>query len=292
MKPTNTSAFATAYQAASTGVIAQVSRYDVFKKRMTAAAISLVTGAAIITGAPTDARAETSGLAHFAATAFGGIVGAAIGGQVGKGNGKTAATVAGGAAGVWVAEKLQEDANQAPNAQRQNTNTGFGPAIAPGWNDSDVRRINQTSRTSLPPQLQSGKVALTEDRITKLTAKERTFLNARDNLARSLYEAQQIQDDLVLEPNSKALQQQGSVANGNQRAAVGAYEQAREGFLTAVEHLGNRGYDVHQYAHSYTLANTRVTAKDLVRSDLAQVTSQVDAAPKNHDNYQGPGYGY
>jgi hypothetical protein len=275
--------FSRAYSTTVDSAILQLGHHEATRSRMTAGALALVAALAVsLTAAPAPVHAQNQ-IQRAAADVFGGIIGGALGSQVGGGRGRKAAEVAGLAAGVWASESVQgNNANTTNRTQRGSVDPNidrFGPS---GWNNSttDTRMTDtrvQRSRTvasvssgSGASLLQSGNVALTAERTAKLNEMEQSFLASRDKYARSIYTAQQLQDDLVLSPSSRSLQQQISAAEGQKRSAENEYAGARQPFVEALEHLGARGYDVHQYAYSYQLTRARVTAGDMRRGDLGQ----------------------
>lgn len=274
-----TSAFCSAFSSATAAVALQVVRHPAIAKRISSAAATLIASMALaMTAAPQHAQAQsTNQVKRTAIDALAGIAGAAIGNQIGGGSGKKAATVAGAAAGVWAAEVMQEDGRTATRGigralreGRDNMGAGFGPALGPGWGDVRVPGMDQ-QRSARGGQLQSGVTALSGERIGKLAELERSFLVARDNYARAIYFSQQAQDDVVLDPGNRAAQQNASAAAAQNRAARERYEGSRGAFVTAVEHLGERGYDVHQFAYPHKIAFLRVTANDMSRGEMSRV---------------------
>jgi len=276
-KPSMT--FSSAYAMTVDAAVLQLARHEAIRARMTAGAISLVAALAVsMTAAPAPAQAQNQ-VQRAAGDVLGGVIGGAIGSQIGGGRGRKAAEVAGVAAGVWAAESIQgnNSNNRYPNQRLSIEPNGdnFGPS---GWNNAPgnngrvqrTQSVGYTSSYSNVPLLQSGNVPLTSDRAAKLGDMERSFLSTRDNYARAMYSVQQLQDDLVLSPSSKALQQEISAAEGQKRTAENEYNSARQPFVEALEYLGARGYDVHQFAYSYQLTRSRVGASDMKRSDLGQ----------------------
>lgn len=285
------SAFSNAFSASVKAVAMQVSRHAVFATRMTTAALTFSAGVAIaLTAMPQQAHAQNQ-VKRAALDGVGGIVGAVLGNQVGGGRGKDAATALGAAAGVWAAESMQESSRdsglrEVPSSRSVPSRDNFGPTISPNWH---VSGIDQQS-ASRSGQLASGTTPLSADRSNKLSAMERDFLAARDRYAKSIFASQQIQDDLILEPGSPDLQKQVTAINSRRDAAQSQYDNAKRGFVSAVEYLGQRGYDVHQYAYSYKLANSRVTAGDMSRGDLSRAmqsrSSHAEVESMNEDTYK------
>lgn len=318
--------FSSAFVAAMSDTAIQAARHEVLSKRMSAAATAVIAGLAIgLTAAPAPAQAQNNQVMRTAADVVGGIVGGAIGNQIGGGSGKKAATVAGAAAGVWVAEAMQSNSGQPQRSRTSSSN--FGPAMAAGWGNapgsktttrvvtrsaapgvtytqvpvrhqqvqgaSSVPGVTFTRVPAAPPQLHSGTTRLSEERMGKLLTMERTFLAARDGYARAIYTAEQAADDVVLDGGSRTAQQQLSAARAQQVKAQEDFEAARGTFTNAVEHMGNRGYDVHQFAHSHKLAQDRVTAGDMRRGDVVHVARGPRAAFEHEDidTMRGQSYG-
>lgn len=282
-------AFASAFTAAMSDTAVQVGRHEVISKRMTAAATAVIAGLMIsLTAAPTSAHAQnTNSVARSAIDVFGGVVGGAIGSRIGGGNGKKAATVAGAAAGVWAAETMQTDSSQHQGRRVGTSNSdSFGPVISSGWSNARMpisapattysrSAQPQAVYTSLPDrqaQLQSGTAEMSEDRMSKLVAMEGTFLAARDAYARAIYASEQAEDDAVLDANGRGVQEKMTATRAQQHKAQGEFDAARGTFVNAVQHMGERGYDVHYFAHSYKLAQARVTSGDMSRGDVVRVT--------------------
>lgn len=282
-------AFVTAFTAAMSGSAVQAVRHEVISKRMTAAATAVIAGLVIgLTAAPAPAHAQNGNtVARSALDVIGGIVGGAIGNQVGGGNGKKAATVAGAAAGVWASEALQSGSLQ-PQRDRAAAprNDSLGPVIAPGWNNTRMpsavpaagySRETQSgaAQSRLPDRqasLQSGTTQMSDERMAKLVAIEGLFLKSRDGYARAIFSNEQAEDDLALDSGSRVAQQNVSAGVAQQRKAQSDYNSARGNFVSAVQHMGERGYDVHNFAYSYNLAQARVTSGDMSRGDLIRAT--------------------
>jgi hypothetical protein len=289
--------FEQAYRAGFGAVLTQVARDDGFRTHLTKAALTLAAGVAIaLTGAQeANAQQPDNGLVRFAKNTVGAVIGGALGSQIGGGSGKTAATVAGAAAGVWASEELLVNGSQQQRSQQNHQGSSMdGPALSMRsgpqmatpqsmqhmGRGSNIERVQQHS--GLPQRLSSGTTPMTADRHAKLAASEQAFLGNRDALARALFSFQQSQDDTVLDPRSRSAKERLVATESVLRNAQGVYGQAKSEFLTAVEHMGARGYDVHQFAYSHGLAYNQVTAKDMARNDidraaLLQQPRQVDA---------------
>lgn len=285
-----TRAFVSAFTSAMSDVAIQAARHEVISKRMSAAATAVIAGLAIgMTAAPAPAQAQNHNpVMRVAADVVGGVIGGAIGNQIGGGSGKKAATVAGVAAGVWAAEAMQSEPAQQHRGRTVTTlsNDSFGPTIAPGWSNTRVPTSQPAPSYSRPAaqgvtytqvparqlQLQSGTAQMSDERMGKLIAMEGTFLSARDSYARAIYASEQAADDAVLDGGSRAVQQKLTATRAQQRQAQDDFEAARGTFVTAVEHMGARGYDVHHFAHSHKIAQARVTAGDMRHGDVVRVT--------------------
>ncbi len=289
-------AFCSAFSAATAAVALQAVRHPAIAKRLSAAAATLIASMALtLTAVPHDAQAQnTNQVKRTAIDALAGIAGAALGHQVGGGNGKKAATVVGAAAGVWAAEAMQDNGRSTTSSNngslrdaRDTMGAGFGPTIAPGWGDVRVPGMDQ-QRSARGAQLQSGVTVLSGDRVGKLVDLERTFLITRDDYARTIFLSQQAQDDVVLDPNNRLAQQSASGAAAQSRAAKESYEGSRTAFVTAVEYLGQRGYDVHQFAYSHKIASSRVTGNDMSRGEMARVLPGRPGVAAQSDIVSGP----
>lgn len=279
--------FASAFAAAMSDTAVQVARHEVISKRMTAAATAAIASLVLgLTVAPAPAHAQNNNpVARAALDVVGSVVGGAIGSQIGGGSGKKAATVAGAAAGVWVAESMQSGSLQ-PQSGRAISNDSFGPVISSGWSNTRMpsaapaavySRGTQpdAAYTRLPERqfpLQSGTTQMSEERMSKLIAMEGSFLKARDGYARAIYATEQAQDDAALDAGNRRVQEKLSASSAQQRQAQGDYIAARTTFVNAVQHMGERGYDVHYFAHSYSLSQARVTAGDMRRADVVRET--------------------
>jgi len=283
-----TRAFATAFTAAMTDVAVQAARHEVISKRMTAAATAVIAGMVIgLTAAPAPAQAQNNNaVARSAIDVLGGVVGGAIGSQFGRGNGKKAATVAGAAVGVWAAEAAQTEMAQSSTGRAVTGNyDSFGPVIASGWSNTRVPASEpvvvhsrgaqpEAVYTRLPQrqaQLQSGTTEMSEERMGKLIALEGSFLRTRDAYARAIFASEQAEDDAVLDAGG-GVQGKLTATRAQQRKAQSDFDSARDTFVNAVQHMGERGYDVHYFAHSFKLSQARVTAGDMSRGDVVRVT--------------------
>lgn len=246
-------------------VLAQAGRFGSVKKSLTATAATLVTAAMLaVSVAPQNAHANGT-LERIAKDALGGATGAAIFGQFGKGKGRDAMRVIGAVAGVTVAESLQR-----PQPQTQ-TYTFSSSAYQGG----SVQPSNSGfslfgSGSSLP----SGTEPLALDKREKLSIQERNAMQARDSYARSLFTLQQAEENQVLNPRSRAAQQELSAASSTAQVALQQYAAARGDFMNACEFMGRRGYDVQEFNHSYTLLQGQVTARDMHPKDMAEIEVQ------------------
>ncbi len=274
--------FSSAYAATVDSAALQLERHEPIRARMTVAALTVIAALAVsMTTPPAHAQNQSQNqIKRTAADVLGGAIGGAIGSRIGGGNGRKVAEVAGAAAGVWVSESMQDSGgNTNGRSQRSGGSSfdSFGPSgIATTVDTRAVRNqgVNmaapRSSAVGASSQLQSGTVPLNGERMDKLNNMEQTFLSARDGYARSVYSVQQLQDDLVLSPSSKSLRQQISAAQAQTRTAEQEYTAMRQPFTEALEYLGERGYDVHQYAYSYQLARSRVTGGDMKLGDHSQ----------------------
>jgi len=282
-------AFAAAFTAAMSDTAVQAARHEVISKRMTAAASAVIAGLVIgLTAAPAPAHAQNgNAVARTAIDVLGGVVGGAIGNQIGGGNGKKAATIAGAAAGVWAAEAMQNGSSQPQRrGVTRNNIDSFGPVISSGWSNTRMPTSAPAATYSrsaqsevvhprLPErqvQLQSGTTEMSDERMSKLVAMEGSFLAARDAYARAIYASEQAEDDAVLDAGGRGVQQKLAATRAQQHQAQGEFDTARGTFVSAVQHMGERGYDVHYFAHSYKLSQARVTAGDMSRGDVVRTT--------------------
>lgn len=308
------SAFANAFSKAVGAVTMQLARKPAFASRLSSAATAFAVSAALaLTAAPQDASAQNQ-VKRGALDLIAGLAGAALGHQIGGGQGKQVATAAGAAAGVWVAEEMQGRSNGNGNSYGTRSpsnvsNSNLGPSN--DWGTVQVpgerARVQPTrttyvtgpergaettrySNASVPGMssstnggntLMSGTTTLSAERVTKLAGMERSFLQGRDKYARALFNEQQAQDDAVLSPGDKDVMQQVAKAGAESRTAMTQYEHERKIFVDAVEHMGERGYDVHQFAYSHSLAGARVTANDMNRGDLGRVSHRPDVRMDN-----------
>lgn len=280
--------FGRSYLALMGAVVNQMAEQPSLRGRMTTSALTLAVGIALAMTAAPQAQAEESALARTARGTIGAIIGGALGSQIGGGSGKTAATAAGAAAGIWASEAIgghtQEQAGGGYRNQR-----GYGPMMPPDWNAP-----RRTSVQGMPAggvaRLQSGTTPLSADRANKLVAKERAFLDARDTYARTLFAAQQAQDDAVLDGYNPDIQRANAAASSASEYAQQQYAVARKDFVEAVEYLGSRGYAVHAHAYAHKLAYNNVTANDLARRDMDSAATyyQADVNRVSHrENYYG-----
>lgn len=272
-KPINSKLNA-ALQVASVAVVAQASRQNSLKEKLTEVSVAVATSMALTLAiAPSDAHAqEVNQLKRAAQNTLGALIGGGIGSQFGKGNGKTLATGIGATTGVIITEELRGDSDQRRTNNSRYDNQGFGPRdFGPsGLNNSyNIGRANTSNAV-----LQSGPEPLSSDRLNKLTAKEQNFLAARDQFARAKYLALQAQDDAVLSPRNRQLEEISIHAANQEAATRNTYVEARNEFVSALEYFGNRGYDVQQFAYTYNLANRQVTSKDMSKRDLDSQVSR------------------
>lgn len=272
-------AFTSAFASAMSGTALQAARHEGLAKRMSAAATAVIAGLAIaMTAAPAPAQAQNNNqVMRGAMDVVGAVVGGAIGSQIGGGSGKKAATVAGAAAGVWAAEALQQESAPAQRGRTYlSSGSSIGPVIAQGWGNTRVPgaepRMIQSRVVERQTQLPSGTTQMSEERMSKLIAMEGVFLLARDGYARAIFSAEEATDDAVLDPGARGVAQRQVATRAQQRQAQGEFESARSTFVSAVEHMGSRGYDVHHFAPSHKLAQARVTANDMRRADIVRVT--------------------
>lgn len=298
-------AFASAFAAAMSDTAVQVARHEVISKRMTAAATAAIASLVLgLTAAPAPAHAQSgNNVARAALDVVGSVVGGALGSQIGGGNGKKAATVAGAAAGVWAAEAVQSGSLQ-PQRGRSINNDSFGPVISSGWSNTrmpSAAAVTVYSRGALPDasytrlperqlSLQSGTTQMSEERMGKLIGMEGAFLRARDGYARAIYASEQAEDDAALDAGNRGVQQKLSAADAQQRQAQSDYNTARGTFVNAVRHMGERGYDVHYFAHSYNLSQARVTAGDMRHGDVVRVTRGARIVENYDDAVRGESF--
>lgn len=226
-------------------VLVQASRLDAFRRTMTTAALALATSAALaLTSVPQEARAE--GFDRFAKDALGGAVGAVIGGQFGKGNGRTAMQVVGALIGVGVAESLQNP--KQPDA-----------AAAQSPQQSDAMRQAAVRQSGV---VTGGSEVLSPDKRDKMSYLERNTLASRDEYAKSLVTAQQAEDNRVLAPRDQDAYDRAVSANSTAQTYGQRYNQARSDFDNAYEYLAGRGYDVREFSYTYLLTQKQVSTKD------------------------------
>lgn len=292
-------AFASAFASAMSVTAIQASRHEGLAKRMSAGATAIIAGLAIsMTVAPAQAQAQNNNqVMRGAMDVVGAVVGGAIGSQIGGGSGKKAATVAGAAAGVWAAEALQQDSAPTQRGRAYiSSGSSVGPVIAPGWGNTRVPgaepRIAQSRVVERQMQLLSGTTQMSDERMSKLIAMEGMFLAARDGYARAIFASEQATDDAVLDPGARGVAQRQAATRAQQRQARTEFESARGTFVSAVEYMGSRGYDVHHFAPSHKMAQARVTANDMRRGDVVRVTRGariVDEYAEN-DSVRGESY--
>lgn len=269
-------AFASTYSGAVGAVAVQLAREPAFSGRLTAAATAFAVAVAVgLTVAPPQAQAQNN-VKRTAIDTFAGLAGAAIGGQFGGGRGKSVAAAAGAAAGVWIAESMQEDGR--PQSSRfSGHNSNFGPST--DWGNVQVPGMSRAARQPAgATRLSSGVTPLSVERENKLVTLERTFLTARDTYAEALFNYQQAKDDAVLEPGNRHVASQVDKAASAGVDAQHAYEVERRKFVEAVEYLGNRGYNMHNFAYSHSLAGARVVPGDMSRGRLSQALASTTRA--------------
>lgn len=287
-------AFSAAYAGTVGAIGVQLAREPMFAGRLSGSAAAFVTAVALALTGASQAHAENT-VKRAAIDTFAGIAGAAVGSQFGGGNGKKMATAAGAAAGVWIAESMQEDSR---GSQRGTYNDGSASSFGPtGWSNSstqnmqpirqsarqvariqgDSGQVGRWSNAQVPGMsqaaarvgLMSGTTALNGDRLYKLKSLEGAFLRTRDNYAKALFAAEQAQDDAVLDRGSRDASRASNKAMERVVEVQQAYGAARSIFVEAVEHLGERGYNVVAFSYSHRIAAARVTSDDMPRGALS-----------------------
>lgn len=232
-------------------VLLQAIRNDDLRTKLTTAAVTLATGIALTlsTGAMQDAKADNLA-SYLSKDGLGALIGGAIGHKIGGGNGQKVATIVGALAGILVAEKMQS-----PQPNR-------------------IQSINNPGNSSQDGQgsvLVSGTMPLPYDKNAKLVEVEQRFLITRSSYAKSLYNVQQAQDDMVLDPHNAQISQQFAMSNEATKTVYQSYKQAAIDFVKASEYLGQRGYDVTQFGYAHRLAYVPVTSQDMSQIDLAEI---------------------
>lgn len=232
-------------------VLLQAVRNDNLRAKLTTAAITLATGIALTlsTGVMQEAKADNLA-SYLSKDGLGALIGGAIGHKIGGGNGQKVATIAGALAGILVAEKMQ---SPQPNRMQSINNPGNSTQGGQG------------------PVLVSGTMPLPYDKNAKLVEVEQRFLATRSSYAKSLYNLQQAQDDMVLDPHNAQMSQQFATSNETTKTVYQSYKQAATDFVKASEYLGQRGYDVTQFGYAHRLAYAPVTSQDMSQIDLAEI---------------------
>lgn len=253
-------------------VLAQASRIESFRRSMTTAALGLATAVALAVGGIGTPQAHAADFDRIAKDFIGGAAGAALGGQFGKGRGKTVMQVVGAAAGVAVAESMQRQQQQPP---------GYG---GPGYSGGGYNSPSYGGPSA------GGNVPLAFDAREKLGQMERSALMARDGYARSLAAVQQAEDARVLSPNDKNVYQASAAANSTSQAQGQLYNQARSEFVNAYEHLARRGYDVHEFSYSYSMTQQNVSSRDVNYRDMRGTAMPPPAARSQNVGYSGPSF--
>jgi len=253
-------------------VLAQAGTLSHVKNSLTKSATAIAVAAMVAFGGlsvPNTAHADNS-FERVAKDALGGAIGAGLLGQFGKGRGKTALQVVGAATGVVVAESLQHPQVQ-PNTQYQNTQ------YQNGMNNQGYPQ-NGTPAYGQPG---NGMTLLSYDKQEKMAIQERNFMASRDAYARALYNAQQAEENRVLDPHNDAEAKAAVAAGGAVQVAGQRYSQVRSEFAGAFEILARNGYAMNNFTYAYSLAQKPVSARDLNARDLAAVTApiQPDARP-------------
>jgi len=241
------------YKAGLAAVLLQAVRIDNIKLLLTrtatvvaaAAAVSLCAGTVSVAHAEDVGNSGNTG-SRVTKDILGGSIGAILGHQIGKGRGRTLATILGGAAGVAVAEGLQN--------QR-----GSGP--------------------SLP----SGSQPLPADRQAGLTSLERSFLSARNDYAKAIQADERGQEEVMLDRYNKVVGERWIGLHNAALASSAEYERQKNSFVSAAQYFGQHGYNVKDYSMSYSLALAPVSARDVARNDLARVSEREHAQTTRAD---------
>lgn len=268
------------YRAGQGAILLQAARKADVRRRMTAAAVSVVAAITmnLVGGVNVAMAQDSNNVTRTAKDTIGGIIGAALGRHIGGGTGKTLATVVGAAGGVLVAESLQ---GQSPNAR--------GPGMAP--TDAQVLQRSQAisenrPMNSMAPSLHSGPNELAPDKKAKILDLERRFLRTRDDYTIALFNEQQVLDDVMLDPRNAEIQQKGLVVHNALKSAEQQFVQGRSDFVKSVEYFGARGYDVAEFAFSHRLAYSDTNSRDLLKRDMSKLMQARAAQTVQQDGPQ------
>lgn len=246
-------------------VLAQAGAMESIKRVMTRSAVALSAAAAIAIGglaAPEAAHAQST-MERVAKDALGGAAGAALFGQFGKGRGKDVFRVLGAAAGVVTAESMQrpQQPQYQPYPNQPIPSYGGGYPASPQYQQYPT----------------GGNVVMSPDKQEKMLIQQRSYMMARDTYARSLYNAQQAEENRVLDPHNSDAERAAAAAGSAAQSAGGRYNQVRGDFVNAYETMARNGYVMNDFAYSYSLAQRTVTARDI--SPREQVVSSAQAQP-------------
>lgn len=248
--------FEQALRGAQAAVLVQASRLPGIRKAMTTAAVALATSVAIaFSGAAPEAHA--AGIEQIAKDTLGGVLGAAVGSQFGKGRGRVAMQVLGAAAGVAAAEAMQR-----PQPTPAPSYGSYGSSGYPSMSQNNNQLGTVVGGTEI----------LTPDKHEKMIALERNTLQTRDAFARSLADAARAEDDRVLDPHDRNAYQMSLRASTTTQTYNQNYAQAKNDFVNAYEYLARRGYDVHEFSFTYSVAQRQVTARDVSYRDMRGVS--------------------
>lgn len=244
-------------------VLAQAGRMNTLSQSLTKSATALAVAAmvAIAGVTPKVAHADNFSFERIAKDTLGGAAGAGLLGQFGKGRGKQALRVVGAVAGVAVAESLQQPRQQVFSFS---TNPSQQQVVMP----------QPTFQPNLPPSPTGGSEQMAPEKYSRMVAQEQSALSSRDAFARSLFTLQQSAENQVLNPRSKAAMQEYTNANTGAQVAQQQYATARNDFMKAYEYMASRGYDMQNFAYSYSLLQRQVTEKDMHSRDMAEVEIQ------------------
>lgn len=263
-KPKVSQTFEGLLRTGQAAVLAQVSRLPTARKAMTTAAMAMASTVLMSFG--TAPEAQAADLGRYAKDSIGGIIGGAIMHNFGKGKGKTALTALGVAAGVAIAEEMQKPRNPQSN---------YSPGS--GFYQPSVGGMGGTEQ--LPLEIMS-----------KMSAQQTNVLMLRDQYARALYIAQMAEDNRVVDPQNKALVEAATLAKSMARAPEQRYAQVRSDFAAAYEHLARRGYDMHDFAYTYSVLQKPITARDMNPQDMSGVQAQ-HQRPQTTQEFSWPGGG-
>ncbi|MBP8275394.1 MAG: hypothetical protein KAX55_00675 [Propionivibrio sp.] len=247
-------------------LLAQTGRLNTLSQSLTKSATAMAVAAmvAIAGVTPNPAHAENLTFERIAKDALGGAAGAGLLGQFGKGRGKQALRVVGAVAGVAVAESLQQ-----PRQPQQVFSFSTSPV------PQQVVVPQPTFQQQYPaPTPTGGTEQMLPEKYSRMVEHEQSALTSRDAFARSLYTLQQTAENQVLNPRSKTAMQEYTNANTAAQVAQQQYTTARNDFMKAYEYMASRGYDVRNFAYSYSLLQRQVTEKDMHSRDMAEVEIQ------------------